>query len=109
MPKPKKTVSAKLPEDMVSEVERLEEEHDLSQSDALRRLIRNGIEYEKKQQKNQAEYQGLFLMAAIAGIAGVIGITSGEISFSLQINSGWALLLMSLVFATAGSYVKGRQ
>lgn len=43
----KEMVGVRLPSDTLREVEQYAEEHDLSKSDALRRMVKNGVDLEK--------------------------------------------------------------
>lgn len=43
----KKAYSVRLQNDLAQEVERVAEENDISESDALRRLVRQGVSYDK--------------------------------------------------------------
>jgi hypothetical protein len=86
-----RTISAKLPEDLVEEIEEFQED-DESRSAAVRRLVRSGLEAERTNDGLDSITTGMI----VAGLVGVILGLNGQIE-ALSIAFSVAITAVGLV------------
>lgn len=82
MAKHKEPVSVRVPDDILEEIERIEEEQGISRTEAVNRLLRQGIEH-KDAENNRLSFSTALLNAGLIGILiGTIGLI-GSVSVSV--------------------------
>jgi len=98
-------VSAKVPNDILNEVEAIQEGEDITQSEAVRRVMKKGIQKEKAERTDKSVSHGLLLYSAVFIAVGLVGTTGG---FRLVVNPtfGSPLLVLGLFGALAGLYIR---
>ena len=100
------TVSTKAPNDIANEVERLADEENITQSEAIRRLLRKGIEAEKKTQQRHDLSLFLGAGAATLGIPALIALSGGNVSISVAMQQPSLFLLLALILAFLSVYIR---
>ena len=100
------TVSTKAPNDIANEVERLADEENITQSEAIRRLLRKGIEAEKKEQRNHDLSPFLSAGAAALGIPALITLVGGDVSISATMQQPSLFFLLAVVLAFLSVYIR---
>ena len=103
---PMETVSTKAPNDVANEVERLADEENITQSEAIRRLLRKGIEAEEKAQHHHDLSPSLGVGAATLGIPALIALTGGDVSISVTMEQPILFLFLAFVLAFLSVYVR---
>lgn len=99
-------VNAKVPNDILDRIEDLEEREDITRSEAVRRLLRQGIDQEQADQADHSISNALGLLAALLIPLGLIGATAGTVSASVSVNSGPVLLTVGAVAGLAAVAVR---
>jgi hypothetical protein len=100
------TVSTKAPNDIANEVERLADEENITQSEAIRRLLRKGIEAEKKTQQRHDLSPFLGAGAAAFGIPALITLVGGDVSISATMQQPSLFFLLAVVLAFLSVYIR---
>lgn len=98
-------VSAKVPNDVLNEVEAIEEDEDITQSEAVRRVMKKGIEREKAERTDQSLSNGFLIYSAVFIAVGLVG-TAGGFRLVVDASFGSLLLVFGLFGALAGLYIR---
>ena len=103
---PMETVSTKAPSDIAKEVERLADEENITQSEAIRRLLRKGIEAEKKERHSHDLSPFLAAGAVALGIPALIALVGGDISISATMQQPSLFFLLAVVLGFLSVYIR---
>lgn len=98
-------VSTKVPADILGDVEALQEQEGITQSEAVRRLMRKGIKKEQEERTDHSLSTGILVYSAVFLAVGLVG-TTGGVTLSLDAAFGPAMLALGLLGTAAGLYVR---
>jgi hypothetical protein len=98
-------VSTKVPADILGDVEALQEQEGITQSEAVRRLMRKGIKKEQEEQTDHSLSTGILIYSAVFLAVGLVG-TTGGVTVAVDASFGPPMLALGLIGTAAGIYVR---
>lgn len=101
----KETVSSRIPQDDHRRLQQYAEERGITQSDAVRRLIRIGLEREKENAENAEREDRLQILARLGEKVSLVGILLAFLTLAVPIFSSLAVTTFDLTIGQFGAYL----